>query len=87
MPKTPKAGSLFGKPSPEPEIEALPASRQPTSDVPQHRIGRKAFSTWLPEPAIRQIKALAAEEGKSVQSLMAEIINREFARKGKAELA
>jgi hypothetical protein len=41
----------------------------------------------LNEKAIRQLKAMAAEEGVTVQDLMVEMLNREFARKGKPEIA
>jgi hypothetical protein len=78
-----KAAPLFGTPAPEPE--AAPVKVEAAR--PAYREGKKAFSTWLNEKAIRQLKALAAEEGRTVQDLMVELINREFARKGKPEIA
>ena len=38
-------------------------------------------------PTVEGVKAMAAEEGVTVQDLMVEMLNREFARKGKPEIA
>lgn len=83
----PKAAPLFGPtPTPAP-VEASTPQQVETSTRPAYREGKKAFSTWLNEKAIRQLKAIAAEEGVTVQDLMVEMLNREFARKGKPEIA
>ena len=83
----PKAAPLFGlSPAVEP-VDKPTGQPVETSTRPAYREGKKAFSTWLNEKAIRQLKALAAEEGRTVQDLMVEMINREFARKGKPEIA
>lgn len=84
MPKA-KAALPWATPLPSPEREE-PAKKE----LPPHlayREGKAAFSTWMNEKAIRQMKALAAEEGKTIQELTAEMWNREFARHGKPEIA
>jgi hypothetical protein len=89
MPK-PKAGSVFGGLSRADQATrepVKPSTREPKGEVPSYRVGKKNLACWLPEAAVRQIKAIAAEEGVTVQEKMAEIVNREFARKGRPELA
>ena len=87
MPKA-KAASIFGAPlAPAAPVEQSTAPQVEPSTRPAYREGKKAFSTWLNEKAIRQLKIIAAEEGRTVQDLMVDIINREFARKGKPEIA
>jgi len=39
------------------------------------------------EKAHRTLKAIAAEEGVSLQDYMIEVLNREFARKGRPQIA
>lgn len=77
-----KAAALFAPTEAPPE---KPAKVQP--DRPAYREGKRIFSTWLNEKAARQMKMIAAEEGRTVQELMEEIINREFARRGMPEIA
>ncbi len=84
-----KAAPLFGDPRPTAPEPADELTAQPVkgSTRPSYREGKKAFSTWLNEAAIRQLKAVAAEEGVTVQDLMVTMVNREFARRGKPEIA
>lgn len=83
----PKAAPLFGPASTPKPVEVSTVQPVEKSTRPAYREGKKAFSTWLNEKAIRQLKAMAAEEGVTVQDLMVEMLNREFARKGKPEIA
>lgn len=58
-----------------------------SASKPSYRAGKKAHTTWVNEAALRQFKAIAAEEGKTIQELVEEMLNREFERRGKAPLA
>jgi hypothetical protein len=77
-----KAAPLFD-PAPVKRLTPPPVELS----APAYRAGKKVFSTWLSEPAIRQLKVCAAEEGTTVQDLVVAMLNKEFARRGKPELA
>ena len=65
--------------------EAVPAKA--TREVPEYRKGRKNLSVWIDERAFRQFKSMAAEEGVTQQDYMIRLLNHEFARKGRPEIA
>ncbi len=45
------------------------------------------ISSWQTPEAVRQLRILAAEEGTSMQALMAEALNYIFAKYGKPQIA
>jgi hypothetical protein len=51
--------------------------------VKPSRVGRRQVSTWVLPDAARQLRILAAEQGKSQQALIAEALNLLFAKYGK----
>ncbi|MGZ8218927.1 ribbon-helix-helix domain-containing protein [Methylomagnum sp.] len=73
----PSAATAHGVPAPEPAATHLPPSRQ----------GKKALTGFF-DPAIsREIKQLALNEDKTVQSLLAEAINDLFVKYGRTPTA
>lgn len=64
-------------PAPPSQLRAQPASRQAT----------KAITVHFPEEVRRQLKGMAAEEGRSMEDMVAEALNLLFARHRKPELA
>jgi hypothetical protein len=58
-----------------------------TPGRPEHRQGRKNLSVWVNDRAHRTLKAIAAEEGVSLQDYVIDMLNREFARKGRPQIA
>ncbi len=68
-------------PAPEPAtaplVRSQPVSRQAT----------KAITVHFPEEVRRQLKSMAAEEGRSMEDMVAEALNLLFARPRKPELA
>lgn len=68
------------------EIVETPASNASASR-PEHRQGRKNLSVWVNDRAHRTLKAIAAEEGVSLQDYVIDMLNREFARKGRPQIA
>ena len=52
-----------------------------------YREGRQQLSAWVSTRAVRQFKAMAMEDGKLIQDAFVEMLNREFARKGRPEIA
>jgi hypothetical protein len=51
------------------------------------RLGTKAITVHFPEEVRRQLKTLAAEEGRNIEDMVAEALNLLFAKYRKAELA
>lgn len=64
--------------------EPVPARRKPPQPS---REGTVPITCHYPEPVRRQLKILAAEEGRNIDDLVAEGLNLIFARYGKAEIA
>ena len=64
-------------PAPPPQLHARPASRRAT----------KAITVHFPEEVRRQLKSMAAEEGRSMEDMVAEALNLLFVRHRKPELA
>ncbi|WP_156394242.1 hypothetical protein [Methylobacterium sp. Leaf94] len=54
---------------------------------PMYREGKKNLSVWLDEKAFRQFKSLVAEEGDTLQDYVIKMLNREFASKGRPQIA
>lgn len=54
---------------------------------PMYREGKKNLSVWLDEKAFRQFKSLVAEEGDTLQDYVIKMLNREFAAKGRPQIA
>ena len=59
------------------QLNPQPASRQTT----------KAITVHFPEEVRRQLKTMAAEEGRSMEDMVAEALNLLFARHRRPELA
>ncbi len=59
----------------------------PPCAIPPSRQGRKAITTWQEEAAVRQVKAIALEQGCTQQHALAEALNLLFAKHGKATIA
>lgn len=80
-PPTPPASA--GQPVPAPVVSAPPTSKA----LPSYRVGKRNLSAWIDERAFNQFKAMVSEEGKTIQDYMVEMVNREFARKGRPQIA
>ena len=67
----------------------LPAVLPPAAPktLPSYRVGRRNLSAWIEEKAFNQFKAMVSEDGKTIQDYMVEMVNREFARKGRPQIA
>ena len=78
-----EAESGVAKPAPP---KAQPARSNPEV-VPRYRVGKKNLGAYVPAQAANQFKAMAAEEGKTVQEAFEDMLNREFARKNRPQIA
>ncbi|MDV2988261.1 UNVERIFIED_CONTAM: hypothetical protein Q9R58_28630 [Methylobacteriaceae bacterium AG10] len=65
--------------------EAAPALTAKTR--PQYREGKRNLSVWLDAKAFNTFKAMVAEDGGTIQQYVVEMINREFARRGRPQIA
>lgn len=74
------------EPSPPPPAARTPAPERAGAAQPS-RVGTKAITVHFPEEVRRQIKTLAAEEGRNIEDMVAEALNLLFAKYRKAELA
>ncbi|MGU3387173.1 ribbon-helix-helix domain-containing protein [Methylobacterium sp. D53M] len=89
-----KPASVFA-PQPDEDVEgshapapvAVPRSRRAAGEKPPYKVGMRTITAIVPEAAQRQFKVMAAEQGKTVQDYMSEILNREFARHGRPQIA
>jgi hypothetical protein len=67
-------------------VEEAPAA--PMRPVQQDsRSGTKAITVHFPEPVRRQLKTMAAEQGRDMEDLIGEALNLVFAKYRKPELA
>ncbi|MCJ2099719.1 hypothetical protein [Methylobacterium sp. E-046] len=80
VPKVAKTDVESGSPPQAPSASASKA-------LPSYRIGKRNLSAWIDERAFNQFKAMVSEEGKTIQDYMVEMVNREFARKGRPQIA
>ncbi len=73
--------------SPEaPEPVAPPPAALPRAQAPS-RQATKAITVHFPEDVRRQLKSMAAEQGRSMEDMVGEGLNLLFARYRKPELA
>jgi hypothetical protein len=77
--------SVAGEAVPEPPSPPPPTPRPQAAAAV--RRGTKAITVHFPENVRRQLKSLAAEEGRSMEDMVAEALNLLFARHRKPELA
>lgn len=54
---------------------------------PAYREGRRNLSVWLDAKAFNSFKAMVAEEGGTISDYVIDMINREFARKNRPQIA
>lgn len=101
MTKPPKTARAFAMPAEDledatpPVAATKPADAAPDATVPApviigrpvYREGKKNLSVWLDERAFRQFKSLVAEEGGTLQDYVIKMLNREFAAKGRPQIA
>jgi hypothetical protein len=67
---------------------AQPAKTTPTErGRAPSRVGRKGVAFWVDPDAGRQLRILAAEEDRTVQSLMEEALDLLFRQRGRYRLA
>jgi hypothetical protein len=69
-----------------PTMPEAEAERAPTAK-PAARRTTKAITVHFPEEVRRQLKALAAEQGRNVEDVMAEALNLVFAKYLRPEIA
>jgi hypothetical protein len=79
------SGATVSASSSQPEAaSSLSAQFRPS---PVSRQATKAITVHFPEEVRRQLKGMAAEEGRSMEDMVAEALNLLFARHRKPELA
>jgi hypothetical protein len=86
----PSLVAVHPEPAPEPAASTTPTVPQPPAEpksLPSYRVGRRNLSAWIDAKAFNQFKAMVSEEGKTIQDYMVEMVNREFARKGRPQIA
>lgn len=54
---------------------------------PAYREGRRNLSVWMEAKGFNTFKAMVAEEGCSMSDYLIDMINREFARKNRPQIA
>lgn len=74
-------------PSPAEKIEPPAASQPATKSKANSRTGKKAISGFFEPEVSRQLKALAAIEGRTVQGMIGEALNLLFEKYGKDAIA
>lgn len=78
--------ALAAAPAAEP-VSPTPAPEPHRMTEAAVRRGTKAITVHFPEDVRRQLKSMAAEEGRSMEDMVAEALNLLFARYRKPELA
>jgi len=63
------------------------SSKKPKASVKPSRVGLKQINCYQPPETARQLKILAAEQGRSMESLMAEALNLLFEKYQKPPIA
>lgn len=58
-----------------------------STNLPPSRRGKKALTGYFDPEVIKQLKLLAAEEDKTMQSLMSEALNELFKKYGRPHIA
>jgi hypothetical protein len=83
-----KSGArVAGAPMDEHVLIEAPAAYEPPKKPQPSRMGTKPITLHLNEETRRQLKALAGEQGRTVESMGAEAFNLLFARYRKPEVA
>jgi len=70
--------------------EAMPTAGYAAPAAPAaqpSRLGTKAITVHYPEEVRRQLKAMAAEQGRNIDDMVAEALNLVFARYRRPEIA
>jgi hypothetical protein len=70
-----------------PATPSSPAAATPAKAAPSGRQGTKLIGGHFPPEVSTQLRILAAEEGATVQSLLAEALEDLFVKKGKGRVA
>ncbi len=55
--------------------------------VPAYRLGCTHLGAWVNDAAARQFKAMAMERGVSIREAVIDMLNAEFARRGRPTIA
>lgn len=74
-------------PSPAEQVEPTASSQPATQSKVNSRTGKKAISGFFEPEVSRQLKALAAIEGRTVQAMIGEALNLLFEKYGKDSIA
>jgi len=72
--------------APAPDLPVPVEQEPPAASAPSRR-NTKAITVHFPEEVRRQLKSMAAEEGRSMEDMIAEALNLLFVRHRRAELA
>lgn len=80
------SGSIVAASTEAPEPVAPPPTIPPRTQPPS-RQATKAITVHFPEDVRRQLKSMAAEQGRSMEDMVGEGLNLLFARYRKPELA
>jgi hypothetical protein len=67
--------------------EGADAPKTAAQSAQSSRLGTKAITVHFPEGVRRQLKTMAAEQGRNMEDMVAEALNLLFAKYRKAELA
>jgi hypothetical protein len=86
-----RSGATVAAAIPVAANEAAPVTFEPKVPTPKatqpSRKGTKPITVHHPEEVRRQLKTLAAEQGRNVEDMVAEAFNLLFAKYRKAEIA
>jgi hypothetical protein len=80
------SGSIVAE-SLQTDVDIMPMSDRPRQPNAPSRLATKAITLHFPDSVRRQLKSLAAEEGRSMEDMAAEAFNLLFARYRRAEIA
>ncbi len=86
MARKPSMADAVAAPNRPPAPAEIPAAKSVAARAPS-RAGRKGVAFWVEPEAGRQLRILAAEEGRTTQSLMEEALDMLFQNRGKYRLA
>lgn len=85
------AGSVRARPPSAAQDNTPPAveeaGRSARSAAAPSRVGRKPITGFFPGEVRKQLKSLANDEDRSMESMLAEALNDLFAKYGKPEIA
>lgn len=73
--------------TPTPEGYPEQSSAHKAGSPPVYRQGKKNLSVWIDAKAFAQFKAIVALEGETLQDYMIKMLNEEFARKNRPQIA